>query len=168
MNARGRRRQPARVARVLEVAAAVVDVEREGLADDVGDEEVLVAVGVEVAGGDAHAAFGIAGGVHRRARQQPLVRERAVALVDPELVRRGVVGDVEVEPAVAVVVAGRDAEARAVGLADAGRLGDVGEPAVALVAVEPVGHRPIRARAAVVARADGVVADLLAASVKSR
>ena len=82
-------------------------------------------------------------------------------LVDPELVRRGVVGDVEIEPAVAVVVAGRDAEAGAVGLADAGRLGHVGEPAVALVAVQPIGHRTVGARAAVVARADRVVAQLV-------
>ena len=44
-------------------------------------------------------------------------------LIDPELVRRRVVGDVEIEPAVAVVVADRDAEAGAVGLGDARALG---------------------------------------------
>ena len=118
---------------------AVVHVEHERLADDVRDEEILVAVAVEVARGDAHAAFGIARGVQRGARQQPFVDEGAVVLVDPELVRRRVVGDVEVEPAVAVVVAGRDAQPGAVGLADAGRLGHVGEAAVAVVAVQASG-----------------------------
>ncbi len=42
------------------------------------------------------------------------------------------------------------------------RFGHVGEAAVAVVAVEPVGHRAVGARAAVIARADGVVAQLVA------
>ena len=49
--------------------------------------------------------------VHGHARQQRLVLERAgAALVDPQLVRIAVVGDVEVGPAVAVDVGGEDAE----------------------------------------------------------
>ena len=72
-----------------------------------------------------------------------------------------VVGDVEIEPAIAVVIADRHAQPVAVGSGDAGRLGDVHEAAAPVVAVQPVGHRAIRARAAVVARADRVVADLV-------
>ena len=50
--------------------------------------------------------------VHRHARQQRLVLERArAALVDPQLIRIAVVGHVQVEPAVAVVVRGEHAEA---------------------------------------------------------
>ena len=44
---------------------------------------------------------------------------------DPQLVRRRVVGDVEVQPSVAVVVAGRDAEPCAIGFRDAGGVADV-------------------------------------------
>ena len=43
----------------------------------------------------------------RRARQQRRVLEGAVALVHPQLVRLAVVGDVDVDPAVAVEVGGR-------------------------------------------------------------
>ena len=39
---------------------------------------------------------------------------------------------------------------------------DVGEAAVAVVAVQPIGHRLVGARAAVIARADRVVAQLVA------
>ena len=91
----------------------------------------------------------------------PFVDERAVVPVDPELVRRRVVGDVEVRPAVAVVVAGRDAEPGAVGFGDARALRDVDEAAVAVVAEQPVGDRPVRARPAVVARADRIGALLV-------
>src|SRR5262249_47436654 len=61
---------------------------------------------------------------------EPLVGERAVMAVDPQLVRSTVVRDVDVEPAVAVVVADGDAEARAVRLGGGGLRRDVdGKPA---------------------------------------
>ena len=63
-------------------------------------------------------ASAVAGAVHRRAGQQRRVLERAVVLVDPQLIRLAVVGDVDVDPAVAVEVGGRDAERRAVRAAD--------------------------------------------------
>ena len=158
---RGRRRQAGARPRVLEVPLAVVGVEREGLADDVGDEQILVAVEIEIARCDPHAAFGIPFEVDRRARQQAIVDERAVPAIDPELVGRGVVGDVEVGPAVAVVIARRDPEPGAVGLADAGRLRGVREAAAAVVPIERRGHRLVGARAAVVARPHRVLADLV-------
>ena len=89
------------------------------------------------------------------------VGERAIAPVDPQLVGGRVVGDVEIEPAVAVVVADRYAKPGAVGSGDARGLGDVGEPALPVVAVQPVGHRPVGARPAVVARAERVRTDLV-------
>ena len=125
------------------------------------DEQVFVAVEIEVARRDAHAAFGSARRIQRGAGQQAVVGERAVVPIDPQLVRRAVVGDVDVEPAVAVVVAHRDAEPRAVRLRDAGRGGAVDEASTAVVAKQPGGHGAIRARAAVVARARRVVALLV-------
>src|SRR5438093_726934 len=96
-----------------------------------------------------------------RTRKQPFVDKPAVAMVDPELVRRAVVGDVQIQPAVAVVVAGRDAEPVAKRSRDAGSLRDVDEPSVTVVPEQPVGHRTKGARAAVVARAGRVVAQLV-------
>ena len=96
---------------VLERASPIVAIERCSLAGQVGDEEILVAVGIEVAGVEAHARFRLAIAVQRRARQQRDIPERAVALVAPELVWRAVVGHVDVDPSVAVEVGGRDCRA---------------------------------------------------------
>src|SRR5206468_998533 len=98
---------------------------RAALAGEVGDVDVLVSVGVEVADGDAHAALGQSLGVEGGSREQALLLERAASAVEPELVGGAVVGDVEVEPAVAVEVGGHDAEPGTERLRDAGRLGDV-------------------------------------------
>ena len=91
----------------------------------------------------------------------PFVREGAIPPVDPELIRRRVVGHIQIEPTVAVVVADRDAQAGAVGPGDARRLRHVGETAVALVAIQPVGDRTVGARTAVVTRPEAVGAELV-------
>ncbi len=96
------RGEPRLRAPVLERARPVVDVEIVTLARLLGDEEVVVAVVVEIAGVHAHAGFGLAFLRQRHARRQRRVPERAVVLVDPELIGLAVVGDVEVDPSVAV------------------------------------------------------------------
>ena len=146
---------------VLEVAAPVVSVEREGLADDVRDEEIVVAVAVEVSRRDPHAAFRVPGRVQRGAGERPIVHERAVVVIDPELVGGRVVGDVEIEPAVAVQIIGDNAEPGAVGAGDPGRFGDVGEMAVTVVPIQTIGCRAIGSRSAVIARARPVRAGLV-------
>ena len=90
--------EPGRGASVREEGSPVVDVDRVRLTRQMGHEQILVAVVVEVAGVDAHARFGVAVRVHRRTRQWPGVGERAVAPVHPELILVAVVGDVDVEP----------------------------------------------------------------------
>ena len=93
---------------------ADVQVERVALVVQIGDEQILVAVTVDVAEIDAHASLGLSHPVDRHAGQQRLVAERArSALVDPELIRVAVVGDVDVEPAIVVVVGGEHAESAA-------------------------------------------------------
>ncbi len=146
---------------VFEAAGAVVAIEHERLAHQVADDDVFVAVGVGIGGGDAHAAFGTSRGVERRAGQEALVFERAVALIAPQLARRRVVGDEHVEMPVAVEVADGDTEARAVRPQDARGLRHVLERAVALVAEQAVGHRTIRRRRAVVTRAGRLDAGLV-------
>ena len=104
-----------------------------GVGVHVGHEEVEVAVAVDVAPGDPHAGAA----VDDAGRGRPLA-EGAVALVVVEGVLPELVGDVEVGPAVVVVVGpgGGHAPAR---VADACVPGDVGEGAVAVVAVERAG-----------------------------
>ena len=72
-------------------------------------------------------------------------------LVDPELVRLAVIRDVDVDPAVAVEVGGRDAERRAERAADKCLGRHVLEPAVAPIVEQPAGLRPIAVRRTVVA-----------------
>ena len=73
-----------------------------------GHEQVVVAVRVEVARVDAHAGLWAPSMIQRDPRQQRLVPERAIVLVDPELVLHVVVGNIEVDPPIGVDVGGHD------------------------------------------------------------
>src|SRR5262245_14039687 len=81
--------------------------------------------------------------------------------IDPELVRSPVVRDVDVGPAVAVVVSDGDAEAGAVRLGDAGLRRDVDEMPAAVVSKQAGRHPMVGARTAVVAGTSRVVAQLV-------
>ena len=151
---------------VREQTAAVVQVEGARLAGDVGHVEVLVAVAVQIAGIDAHPGFGFAPAVDRRAREQSPVLEAAAAKVHPHLVRRAVVGDVEVEPAVEIEIGGHGAEAVAVLGCDASPFRCVLEAPVAEVAEQAVRFSPVRLRAAVVRFAAAEGAHRVAAEIE--
>ena len=120
---------------------------------EVGDEEVLVAVAVDVAGVDPHAALRLPGPVHGHARKQRLVREPArPALVDPQMVGIAVVGHVEIGPLVPVHVRGQHPQAAPGEPREPGSSRHVRERAVAVVVQQPGGHRIVDGRVAVVAR----------------
>src|SRR3954468_18800598 len=70
--------------------------------------------------------------------------------IDPELVRRRVVGDVEVQPSIVVVVGGDHTKPGAIGATDARGVGDIGEVAVPVVSVQTIWYRPVIARTTVV------------------
>ena len=130
---------------------------------DVRHQQVDVSVSIEVFAGDAHAGDGHTAIVVRAADPRRHVLEGAVAPVAPQEARRLIVGDVQVDPAVAVEVARQDPEAVAGGPGDARPLGYVLEPAVAEIAIEPVVRwRLVGHRVAVVAHAQDRVADRLA------
>ena len=79
--------------------------------------------------------------VQRAAAQQRLVDEGAVLPVQPELVEHRVVGDEDIDGAIAVVVGADDAKAVAETRVQIGRRRYVGKAAEAVVAVEHVGGR---------------------------
>ncbi len=125
---------------VGEEGVALVVVEGRGVLPEVGDQQLGIAVAVGVAGGEPHAALGVALAVERRAAPQADLGEVAVAVVLVEVVGVRVVGDVEVEVEVAVDVEGRHAEA--VVAADVGQArfaGGVAEAAAPLVLEVAVG-----------------------------
>ena len=171
------RSQPGRRALVPEHPGAVVDVEVVALGRQVRHEQVFISVVVEVAGIHAHAGLRGAEAAQRRAGEQGGVHQRAVPLVDPQEVLGAVVGDVDVQPAVAVVVGGGDAQRGSespqrrardpagIDVAERARA-DVLERAVAAVAIEAVGQPPVGFRRAVVARprrvgADGAIVEVV-------
>ncbi len=61
---------------VLVEALAEIEIERVALVVEVRDEQILVAVAIDVGEVDAHAALRLTVAVHRHARQQGLVFER--------------------------------------------------------------------------------------------
>ena len=73
-------------------------------------EEVFVSVAVKVTGVDPHTSLGRAFGVDRGAGQGRLVFERAVTLVNPQLIGIGVVGHVYIAPAIRVEIGRHYAE----------------------------------------------------------
>ena len=128
-----------RIADVREEALAVVVVEDVVVVGEVRDVEVVAPVVVVVADGHAHVGLLAPRLVQGRARGVADVLERAVAAVAVEVVRRGVVGHEEIEPAVVVEVEEGDAEAvEAGGVGHARPRAHVGERAAAVVAEEVV------------------------------
>ena len=95
-------------------------------------------------------AFGLAVRIHGGARQQAHVPEPAVTLVDPQLIGLAIVGDEDVDPAVAVEVRRRDAERGTEIAGHAGRGRHIGERPVAVVVIEAARLWPIRIRRAIV------------------
>ena len=89
---------------VVEVEVAEVVVEGVGVSGEVGLDDVEEAVAVEVSDGDAHACLGFAVGRIGDAGLDGNVFEGAVLLVLVEGGGGGVVGDVDVGPAVVVKV----------------------------------------------------------------
>ena len=65
--------------------------------DQLGHEQIFVAVVVEIAGIDAHVRFTLPVRSERHSGQERGVAERSVVLVDPQLVLLLVVGDEDVQ-----------------------------------------------------------------------
>ena len=122
--------------RLGEQAPTEIPEERVRLEFVVRHEEVEAAVAVVVAEIGAHPGAGPPVGRDADAGRQRHLPEHAVAFVVEQEVRRRVVGHEDVRPPVIVVVADDDAEAVAAMTADARLLADVGEGAVAVVAIE--------------------------------
>ena len=121
-------------------AVSVVPVQRVGFQGEIRHVDVRRPVPVVVAEVHPHARPRDAVLAVGHARQQGPVRKRAVAVVPVEEIRRQVVGDEDVRPPVAVVIAPHDPEALAARVRDARLRGNVRKSPVAVVPVEQVGR----------------------------
>ena len=121
----------------------MVDVKRIGFGGEVGDEDVRVAVAIEVLGVHTHAGFRGAAVVEGGKGELRAFPKRAVALIQPQVIGRAVVGDIEVCVAIAIEITCRHAEGGRRDLGEAGGAADVVEAPAAEVAEETVRDRRI-------------------------
>src|SRR5216684_6417043 len=124
---------------IFEIGATEIAVERRSVAGEIGFDEIEIAIEIVIGGRDAHAGLGLAVGAEGTAGFEGDVGEGAVLFILIEGAGGGIVGDVDVGPAVVVEIGGEDAEAvGAVGPEDAGFFADVGESAVAVVVIQNI------------------------------
>src|SRR5262245_27760023 len=120
----------------------LVSIQRKHLLIDIGNEEILFAVTIDVRGVHAHAGAWRAVGAEPDLGGQPDLVPLALAAVDEQEILHGVVRDEEIHQTVIVDVGGHDAEALADRALNVGTGRHVGEGAVAVVAVQEV-RRPL-------------------------
>ena len=163
----GRGADARRVAPFLEGEFPLVQEDLGGFVLIVGDEERRPARAIDVARGDAHAGHEATVAIEPRAAEHAAFLERAVASVVEEVGRAEIVGDVDVEFAIAVEIDEQDGEAAARrGTCDAGRDAGIRKRAVAVVVKELVrGLRKDRRRADVKRILLGVLARWIAVEI---
>ena len=102
---------------------------------DVGDEQVQIAIGIEVCGGGSHTRDGFTVAVERAAVNHCYFLERTVAAVMPQERRRLIIGHVDIDKAVAVEITRQQTKPVSRHRVDPGRAGDVLKTAVAKVSI---------------------------------
>ncbi len=126
----------------------VVVVEVLGVVGKVALHQVSPAVVVVVGEVRAHARLLLALAAVGNSRLHADVGEGAVAVVVVKRAGRGIVGHVDVGPAVAVIIAPHHAQTVILAGVDPGALGDVGEGSITIVVEEEVAPPGQAARAA--------------------
>src|SRR6267378_811085 len=124
---------------VLKICIAKIAIKRGRVTGKIRFDEIEVAVEIVIGGGDAHAGLGLAIGAESAAGFHGDVGEGAVFFILIEGAGGGIVGDVNVRPAIVVEIGGEHTEAvGAVGLQNAGFFADVGEGAVTIVVIQNI------------------------------
>ena len=103
--------QAGRCGPVLKEPLRSLSPEGQGLLGEVGHEDVEETVSIDIADANPHVRLGRSHGVAGDPARQGFLLERAIPLVDPEVIGLAVVGDHDVGPAVAAEVAAEDAQA---------------------------------------------------------
>ena len=97
--------------RIFEIGAALVVIERRRVSGEIRFDDVEIAVQIVVGGGDAHARLRLAVGTERASRFDGDIFEFSVLLVLVKRARRGIVGHVDIGPAIVVEICSQHAEA---------------------------------------------------------
>ena len=128
---------------------AVVPVQRVGLQGEIRHVNIGGPIPVVVSEINSHARTGNAILAIGHARQQCLVRKRAVTVIPVQEVRRQIVCDKYIRPPVAIVVAAHDPESFSLRVGDTRLRGNIGKGPVAVVVIQQVGHALVDIRSAV-------------------
>src|SRR5579862_84287 len=140
---------PGRSREVGELPVVIVLIEVVVVVRKIGLEDIGPAVAIVVVGVDAHPGLLVSVGTISQSRLGPNFGEAAFAIVVIKQARRRIVGHVEIEAAILVVIKPEYAETVvAIGI-DSEFLGDVGKSTVAVVVIEAVASAFESARAAV-------------------
>ena len=108
----GVRAQSGRESGVFKIAVAEVVIERGRVACEVGLYDIEIAVHIVIRRRNAHARLRLAVRTQRATRLQSDVYELSIFLVLVKGAGRGIVGDVDVGPAVVVEISGEDSQAK--------------------------------------------------------
>ena len=131
--------EAAGIGAVFEDGVAEIGVEGIGVAGEIRFYDIEIAVAVVIADGNTHACLRFGFGGERGAVLDGDVLEGAVMLVEIKRGGGGIVGHIDVGPAVVIEIGGGDAEAvGANGVPHACFLADVGEGAIAVVVIEEI------------------------------
>jgi hypothetical protein len=131
-----RRSQARARGNVAQPTVAVVHVVGIGLPAQVGDEQVEVAILVEISGHGSHAGLHRAVDVHRTTAHEGLVDELPIPVVHPQLIGHPVIGHVHVAAPIAVEIAERQSETIAEGRRESGAGSAVVKAALSVVDVQ--------------------------------
>src|SRR5216684_1594874 len=133
------RTQACRESCVFKTSAAQIVVERGRVAGEVGLDQVEISVQIIVGGGNSHAGLRLAVGTQGAASLDGDVLKFPVLLVLIESAGRGIVGNINVGPAVVVEVGGEHSQTvGAVGTENSRSFGNVAERSVSVIVVENV------------------------------
>ena len=124
---------------VFKIAVAEVVIERRSVAGEVRLYDIQIAVQIVIRRRYSHARLRLAVGAQRATGFHGDVHKLPVFLVLVESTGGGIVGDVDVGPAVIVEIRSQDSQPEgSIGLQNARGLGDVGECAVSIVVIKDV------------------------------
>src|SRR4029077_16593370 len=124
---------------VLEIRAAQLVVKRRRVSRKIRFDEIEIAVEIVIGSGDAHAGLRLSIGAEGAAGFDRDVRESTVLFVLIESAGGGIVGNINVRPAIVVEIGSEHAETvGAVSFKDAGFFTDVAECSVAVIVIKNV------------------------------
>src|SRR5207237_136361 len=123
----------------------------------VSDKNIFSAIAIKISGIDSHAGLSLSIPIQRSPCQKGFVLERAVLLVYPELIGIAVIGNVYVDPAVAIEIRSDHSQAMSKLFVQTCCYGHIFKSAVALVMKKPIAGSVENPRCTIVSRTGGGV-----------